>query len=128
MLYFANNGGVLEYDGVSWRLMRMPNNSVVKSLCMDESGKIFVGAQNELGYLAPDSTGLISYYSLTEQIPDSNRNFDNVGKTLSTNKGIYFQTDHFLFLWNGTAMKIWKPEADFVIFLVNNKLFLHERK
>ncbi|RMD93577.1 MAG: hypothetical protein D6813_03900, partial [Calditrichaeota bacterium] len=32
MMYFGNVYGVLEYDGVSWRLIPMPNQSVVRSL------------------------------------------------------------------------------------------------
>lgn len=127
VMYFANNGGVLEYDGVSWRLIRLPNNSIVKTLAIDEQGRIFVGAQNELGYLAPDSTGYLTYYSLTEYIPEGHRNFDMVWKAHYTTRGVYFQTSEVLFLWDGKKIKFWKPETSFVsngAYVVNNKLYL----
>lgn len=128
VMYFANNGGVLEYDGVSWRLIRMPNNSIVKALTINESGRIFVGAQNEMGYLAPDSTGLITFYSLLNYIPEDQRNFDLVWKAISTTKGIFFQASETLFLWDGTRMKSWKPETQIIsngAFPVNNKIYLY---
>lgn len=127
VMYFANNGGVLEYDGVSWRLIRLPDNSIVKSLAIDENGRIFVGALNELGYLAPDSSGYLSYFSLTKHVPDSARNFEFIWKVFSSNKGIFFQSSEFLFLWNGETMKHWKPESIIVSngsYLINGKLYL----
>jgi len=32
LMYFANNNGVLEYDGTNWRLIQLPNKSSVTSL------------------------------------------------------------------------------------------------
>jgi len=31
-MYFANNNGLLLFDGVSWQLHRMPNSSIVRSV------------------------------------------------------------------------------------------------
>ncbi|MFQ5606265.1 MAG: hypothetical protein ACE5HS_23610 [bacterium] len=56
LMYFGNTSGVLIYDRVSWRLVRMPNRSTVRSLCM-ANDRIYVGAVGELGFLAPDATG-----------------------------------------------------------------------
>ena len=44
ILYFANQGGVLEYDGVTWRVHYM-EGCAMHSLAIDESGTIFVGAR-----------------------------------------------------------------------------------
>ena len=32
LVYFGNSEGVLEYDGVSWRLIQLPNKGIVRSL------------------------------------------------------------------------------------------------
>jgi len=32
VMYFGNANGILEYDGVSWRLIQFPNKSVCRSL------------------------------------------------------------------------------------------------
>ncbi len=34
LIYVGNTNGVLEYDGVSWRLIEMPNRSAVRSACI----------------------------------------------------------------------------------------------
>lgn len=47
-MYFGNTDGyVLQYDGVSWRKIPVSNGSIVRSLAIDSTGVIYVGAQNE---------------------------------------------------------------------------------
>ncbi|MNQ79173.1 hypothetical protein D3C85_941070 [compost metagenome] len=43
-LYFANNNGLLQFDGSSWRKYALPNLTSVRCLKIDDSGKIYVGA------------------------------------------------------------------------------------
>ena len=57
VMYFGNNMGVLEYDGVSWRRIQTKDQSTIRSLAIDEAGVIYVGGASELGYLAPDALG-----------------------------------------------------------------------
>src|SRR5688572_336026 len=42
-IYFANNNGLIQFDGSTWRTYPLPNNEPIKSLKVDPSGKIFVG-------------------------------------------------------------------------------------
>ena len=53
LIYVANNGGVLEFDGVSWRVIYVPNLTV-RSIAISENGTIYIGGINEIGYLTPD--------------------------------------------------------------------------
>ena len=49
-MYFANNNGLLEYDGNSWMIYPIRNYTNVRSVYYDRrSDKIFVGAFNEFG-------------------------------------------------------------------------------
>ena len=69
--YFANENGVLEYDGSSWNLIPIDNYSSVHSLSQDPNNdhRIFVGGNNEFGYLEKDTSSLsYSYHSLRSQI------------------------------------------------------------
>ena len=50
IMYFANNDGLLTFDGVFWQLYPLPNKTVVRSLAIDAAGRIFVGAQGEIGF------------------------------------------------------------------------------
>ena len=48
-MYFANNEGLLVFDGVAWQLYKMPNTSITRSVHITDNGTIYVGAYNELG-------------------------------------------------------------------------------
>src|ERR1700692_391271 len=54
ILYVANADGVLESDGVSWRLTRLSNGSVVRSVGVGPAGRVYLGGQEEFGFLKPD--------------------------------------------------------------------------
>src|SRR5579862_8675361 len=54
VMYFANLDGLLEFDGNSWRLLRLPGKSFVRSVSVDSSGTVYVGGVGEFGLLKPD--------------------------------------------------------------------------
>ena len=113
VIYVGNNVGVLEYDGASWRLIRMPNKTTVRSLAKDASGRIYVGAVGEIGFLDPDATGGMRFVSLLDQVPPENRAFADVWRTLVTPEGIYFQSPQYLFRWSDGHLRVFKPQSRF---------------
>ncbi|UCH96162.1 MAG: response regulator [Candidatus Aminicenantes bacterium] len=130
IIYVANQGGLLEFDGVSWRTIEIPNRSV-RSLAMDDNGTIYVGGINEIGFLAPNEKGSLQYISLLGYIDEDKRNFLNVWKTHAAKDGIYFGTYDFLFRWNSQKkeMKVWRPEIRFYnSFTCEGKLFIRDGK
>ena len=76
VIYAGNQPGVLEYDGSSWRMIPTANYSFVRSLDIDQNGRIYVGAQSDIGYLAQDSVGELRYISLLKYIPEKYRDFN----------------------------------------------------
>lgn len=67
-MYFANNSGLLEFDGRNWTLRRLNNSSYARSLYLDESGPaLYVGGTNELGVLTCGRTGE-EYRSLLDSL------------------------------------------------------------
>ncbi|MCP5035514.1 MAG: hypothetical protein GY939_27255, partial [Actinomycetia bacterium] len=137
LLYVANGSGVLEYDGVSWRLIRISNRLAARSLAIDTEGRVYVGAQGELGYLAavapqgrrrPDALGRMHYVSLLDHVPPDDRAFADVWNVEKTSDGLYFMTNERLFRWDGREMKVWRPEARFGrIFALRDTLFVQQR-
>ena len=126
LLYVANGDGVLEYDGVSWRLIPISNGITARSLAIDQEGRIYVGAVDELGYLAPDSLGQMHYVSLLEHIPEEDRNFSIVWKTFVLPEGVYFQSYDRIFRWREGRMKVWKPETRFFTsHVVRDTFYVH---
>ncbi|MBL7935667.1 MAG: hypothetical protein JNM51_07650, partial [Bacteroidia bacterium] len=128
IMYFGNATGVLEYDGDIWTLIPVTNNSVVRSLAVDSSGIIYVGAVGEFGYLAPNNIGIMKYYSLVDLLPDSEKDFADVWKTYATSDGVYFQTFTKLIRIKNKTVKIWKPENTFHFsFFVNNSFYINDK-
>ncbi len=113
VIYVGNNVGVLEYDGASWRLIRMPNKTTARSLAKDGQGRVYVGAVGEFGYLAPDTSGEMQFVSLLDQVPAENREFADVWRTLIAPEGVYFQSPQYLFRWSDGRLRVWKPRTRF---------------
>jgi signal transduction histidine kinase/CheY-like chemotaxis protein/streptogramin lyase len=128
IIYVANQGGVLEFDGVSWRIIKIPNWSV-RSIVIDDTGGIYVGGNNEIGYLAPGANGTRQYVSLLDYWDENKRDFSVVWKAHITNEGIYFNTTLFLYRLDPKTMhlKEWKPKNQFFAsFTYDGELFIRQ--
>lgn len=129
VLYFGSSDGeILEYDGVSWRHIPLPDTlDTVRSLDMDENGTIYVGAAKELGYLAPDNSGALVYVSLMKHLPASEQNFADVWDTHCTDKGIYFHTSNKLLRWHKNRFKTWDVDAEGGSHYLDGALYIAEK-
>ena len=128
IIYSANQGGVLEFDGVSWHLIKVPNWSV-RSMAVDDTGTIYIGGQNEIGFLAPDEKGSLQYVSLLHHLEENQKKFSNVWKTHAIPGGVYFHTLNFLFRWDSRQMKVWKAQGNYrfnASFTCQGKLFIRQ--
>ena len=129
IIYVANHGGVLEFDGVSWRVIYedIPNYTI-RSIDIDETGTIYIGGVGEIGYLTPDEKGVLKYNSLRSYLPKNQRDFSAVYKTYASEKGVYFQTPKFLFRWDTKQMKVWESKERFYFsFICEGKLFIRQK-
>jgi signal transduction histidine kinase/CheY-like chemotaxis protein len=125
VLYVGSTGGVLQYDGATWRLIDVVNGSTVRSLDQDEQGRIYVGSVSNLGYLAPSAVGQLQYVSLLDKIPAAERTFTDVWRTYVTPDGVYYQTQYALFRWANGQMRVWKPADRFGrVTYLNGRLIL----
>ncbi len=97
LLYFGNSNGILEYDGVSWRLIPTPKRAFIRSLGIDAAGRVYVGSVGDFGYLAPDSAGQLAFVSLLPRLKPEDRRFTDVWDTHVLNGRVYFLTDARLF-------------------------------
>ena len=102
VMYFANTGGVLEYDGREWRLINI-KNEVARTLAIDKNGIIYVGGVDEFGYLLPDAAGLLKYKSLVSLLPAQDREFGDIWSIWVSERGIFFQSTSHLFLIKNPA-------------------------
>src|SRR6056297_2293118 len=108
-----DNEGVLRFDGEDWDLFPVENKSIVRSLCLGDDDRIYVGAYTEIGYLQKDSSGTTTYTSLNHLIPEKLRTFDDVWKIYQTSRGILFQSYEYLFIYDNDTIEVVKPGTRF---------------
>ena len=66
-MYFANNEGLLEFNGSKWVLNPSPNETIIRSVkCIQD--KIYTGAYMEFGYWQRAANGELFYTSLSKSI------------------------------------------------------------
>lgn len=104
-MYFANNNGLLEYDGSSWMIYPIRNYTNVRSVYYDmKSDKIYVGAFNEFGYYERNTFGKLVYHSLIDLLEKENRNFTEIWNITQSGNIIYFQGDNVLFRYEDNQL------------------------
>lgn len=111
-LYFANNDGLLEFDGQHWTIYPIPNRSIVRAV-KAKNDTIYVGAFEEFGFFAPDENGLLRYHPLQTLIPQQNRFFDEIWKIHFVGKAVIFQSFKYLFIYNEGKLEVVEPMESF---------------
>ncbi|MES2240635.1 MAG: triple tyrosine motif-containing protein [Bacteroidota bacterium] len=129
-LYFANNKGLFQFDGSSWRKYTLPNSGLIRSFKIAPSGKIFVGGNSEFGYFKPNSKGKMEYFSLSKLInKKGGKLIDIVWKTHLYNDEVIFQTFSNAYIYKKNKLKILKAPGRFQFsFKVGTKLYLQDHK
>ena len=125
VLYVGNNSTVMEYDGVSWRLLPTPNDAPVRGLCADARGQVFVGTSGDIGRLEPDARGARVFRSLRDRLPPEHRDFADVWGALCAEHGVYFLTSTRLIRWSGGEMRVWEG-ALHLAFLVGQTVYVRD--
>lgn len=125
LMYFANNSGLLEFDGQKWDLFSMIDGLTVRSVFVDSSGKIFIGTGNDFGYYNRNKSGTLEYYSLFEKSKISKDDYEEIWEIHKINNCIVFQSYTQLLLYENDSIKIIKaPNKFHFSFEVNNKLYV----
>lgn len=135
IMYFANNAGVLEYDGRTWRLIELPSRLDVRWLLKDPrgssspfAGRIYVGATGDFGYLAPDATGQLQFRSLLPPEAREDKTFDYIFSPAVTPEGIAFQARNRICRWDDVKLTCRETEPSLSrIFQVNGRHYVQKK-
>jgi len=126
-LYFANNNGLFQFDGSSWHKYSLPNNSVIRCVKFEDSGKIFVGGSNEFGYFSSDSKGKLTYNSLSKFLNTKISVFDIAWKIHLYKDEVIFQSFENAYIYKNNKIRVLKPLSSFQFsFQVENKLYFQD--
>ncbi|WP_420315887.1 triple tyrosine motif-containing protein [Ekhidna sp.] len=103
-VYIANNYGLLEFDGASWKNYPIDGATKTRSVLVQSStNRIYVGGQKQLGYFERTQSG-ISYQNLVEYIPDSITK-DEIWDINEFNNTLYVNVNGTLTFLDGNVIK-----------------------
>ena len=127
-IYFANNDGLIQYDGASWHKYTTPNPTPIRSIKIDDSGKIFVGGYNEFGYFKSNSKGRLEYFSISKLVNRHTiKNFDFIWKVHILGDEVIFQSFTGAFVYKNKALKFIKaPDRFQFSFKVKNQIYFQD--
>ena len=124
IMYFANGGGVLEFDGVTWNLIDIGGNSA-RCFAKDDQGVIYVGGIGQMGYLSSNEQGTMEYVSLVDKIPEEHALFSDVWEVDYFKGKIIYRTEFKLYLWDGNNMQVVTSENGYHVGkIVHGKYYL----
>ena len=77
--YFANDNGLLQFDGNVWSLYPLRNQSPLRAVLPSSNmQRIYVGGINEYGYFEPGDDGNLIYHCLSDTLDGDYRFLGNI--------------------------------------------------
>jgi len=70
---FVGSDSLLVYDGVTWTSHALPDSYGLAALCFGSDGKLWAGANNQVGYFTENADGNFSFTSLMDKLPPEHR-------------------------------------------------------
>jgi len=126
ILYFANNEGLLTYNGSYWKIYPTPNKTNIRSVKIDPTGKIYIGGQDEIGYFFPNENGILTYHSLKNLIPAKERQFADVWDIVFNGKQIYFRTVNKIFRFVNNKVDVYPSIGWIFLGQIGNQVFAQD--
>lgn len=112
ILYFANNEGLLTFNGHSWKMLPVPNHTRLRSVKTGENGRIYAGAQDDFGYYLADADGVLRYTSLKPLIPEREREFADIWNIVPYNGQVFFRSNNKIFAYRGNRVQVYHAPGE----------------
>lgn len=124
-IYFANNKGLLEFDGISWKLYPSPNGNIIRCVAVDKNNRIYTSGYRELGYWERNKAGTLKYFSLTplaDKYFIPNVEFWNI---IPVGNKVYFHSFMQILVWEKDRIfPIQLPSFSNSMFLIDERIVI----
>ena len=108
LMAFANNHGLIVFDGENWQIHRVANYTSVRSLAFDAKKLcVYAGASDEFGYFDINTaTFNVEYHSLSKLLPANMRMFGEIWKIhlLPSGEVLFQGREHLFSLRQGNKL------------------------
>ncbi len=99
LIYIANNKGLLEYNGASWKLYPSPNETIMRSVKAIQS-RIYTGCYMEFGYWEKDDLGILQYTSISKYMDIEMIEDEEFWHIVNMDDWIVFQSLNRIYIYN----------------------------
>ncbi len=124
-VYFANNEGLLEFNGASWELYPSPNETIIRSVKAIGT-KIYTGCYMEFGFWERGSNGKLQYRSISQNLRTKILDDEQFWNILQYDQFVIFQSLNRIFIYDTKSKrsKIIAPKNGIVkSFVTNNAVY-----
>jgi ligand-binding sensor domain-containing protein len=129
ILYFANDDGLLTFDGSYWKIYPMPNHTSIKSIAIDANGKIYAGGQDEVGYFYPNQYGVLKFHSIKQLLPQKARQFADIWDIVIDGDQVFFRTIEAIFQYKNKHITVFDaPDGWKYLTKVNQSVFAFDKE
>ena len=98
-LYFANNEGLLEFNGSTWKLYPSPNETIIRSVKVI-GNTIYTGCYMEFGFWKRQDDGTLKYTSLSRALKNKIFNDEIFWNIISYDQWVVFQSLNRIFIYD----------------------------
>ncbi len=126
VIYFANNNGLLYYDGSLWKTYPLPNSTIVRSVAISDLGDVYVGGQNEFGKFSPNEQGVLTFQSLKSLIPEAYREFEDVWDIIVNDQKVFFRANGKVFIIEDNQCTVYDDWNIEFLGQANGKVFAQD--
>ena len=128
-MYFANNSGLLEFDGVNWSLYPVPDNSIVRSV-KAVGNNVYSGSYMDFGVWKINNKNVLEYTSLPKMLDIELKDEEQFWKIIKLDDWLVFQSYSRIYLVNIDTNEYTFIESDddiTNIFVVDGVLFFNKK-
>lgn len=126
IMYWANNDGLLSFDGVFWRIYKLPNKTIARSVAISDDNKIYIGGQGEIGFFSPGGNGELIYTSLNKLIPTADNDFADVWNICFYQNKVFFRANKKILEYDGKKVVVYNSVNWGFLSSVNGELLANE--
>jgi ligand-binding sensor domain-containing protein len=106
IMYFANKGGMLVFDGTRWQLYTLPGNRGARTVAYDSlSQRIYCGAFEEFGYWERNKFNELQYYSVSDSLRTYTLHNDEIWSIDFMGDTVVFRSFAAYFLYYGGEVR-----------------------
>lgn len=98
-LFFANNEGLLEFNGSNWTLYPSPNETIMRSVNVIDN-KVYSGCYMEFGYWKRQANGRLQYTSLSQKIKSKLLDDEQFWNILNIDQWVLFQSLNRIYIYD----------------------------